>query len=155
MKKPDSYTQFLGILFGLMGPLWLLLGILCRLGIMTASSDSNLDPAGKFLWLGAVLLFVGLFCRVLARYQRKKEKQLRQDGIRVKAAVTGVKHLFFTQWGKESPYRIYFTYSYNGTIYKGKSHLLWEKPEVDIGENLSIYIDSDKNRRYFLEDERF
>ena len=52
----------------------------------------------------------------------------------------------FLQYGKKSPYRVLYSYTYGGKIYHHKSHLLWDKPYMKETDSIAVYInDSEKS----------
>ena len=82
----------------------------------------------------------------LASAKKKSYYELISNGIKVNGIVEKVYMQKFLQYGKKSPYRVLYSYTYGGKIYHHKSHLLWDKPYMKETDSIAVYInDSEKS----------
>lgn len=151
LKKPNSLMQLLGYVFMILGPVFICLGYLNKVGVLPTAANSKGDPAVIFPIIGIMFFVVGVAFFFIPLYKEKKRESLQSTGIRVQGTVTETKKLIYTQWGRQSPYVVYFTYEYSGEKYKGKSNLLWNKPTISEGDIITVYIDEYKKHHYFAE----
>ena len=101
--------------------------------------------------LGCAFIVFGLlsFIGILQPTSASKKKsyyELISNGIKVNGIVEKVYMQKFLQYGKKSPYRVLYSYTYGGKIYHHKSHLLWDKPYMKETDSIAVYInDSEKS----------
>lgn len=69
-----------------------------------------------FLWLGIAFIIMGIVEKV---YWQK-----------------------YTQYGGESPYRILYTYTWQGKTYHRKSYLLWDRPDFTVHDSIVVYVNN-------------
>lgn len=148
MKKPNAILQFFIFMCFIMGPIFLISGIMVQAGLLAVSEHSKGDPAVWFPVLGIGFLLVGTFIALFSVYQSRQREQLLLNGIPLQGIITGVTQLSWMRWGSQSPYVVYFSYEYEGTAYNGKSGLLWNIPIVYPNDNITVCIDSNDASRY-------
>ena len=51
----------------------------------------------------------------------------------------------YTHYGTQSPYRIRYTYRYNGKEYHHKSEFIWENPNLASGDPVMVYVNDSGN----------
>lgn len=145
MKKPKYISELLSFIFLLLAALFLLFGTLCFFGLFTPSSHSLIQSksitAILFSALGGAFLLTALVCFSVSRMQNKIRRTLLSEGVRITGKVQRIKHITSVSFGKQSPYRILYSYIKDGhTVYQ-KSHLLWDKPHFTQEDTINIYID--------------
>lgn len=151
MKKPNSLMQLTAYVFMIMGPMFIFLGYLNKVGVLPTTPNSKGDPSVIFPIIGIIFLVVGVVFFFIPLYKEKRRENLQLTGIRLQGTVTEIKELLYTKWGNQSPYVVYFSYEYSGEKYKGKSYLLWNEPNISEGDVIAVYIDKYKNHHYFAE----
>lgn len=151
MKKPNSLVQLLGYVFMILGPIFICFGYLNKVGVLPTAVNSKGDPAVIFPITGIMFLVIGVVFFFIPLYREKKLKNLKSIGIIVQGTVTRIKKLSYTQFGYQSPYIVYFYYEHSGKEYKGKSNLLWNEPNISVGDTITVYVDEYKKHRYFVE----
>lgn len=151
MRKPNSLTQLSGIVFMILGPVFIGAGYLNKIGVLPTSTNSQGDPAVIFPIVGFAFLVVGILFFFIPFYKEKKREKLQATGVRVNGTVTKIERLLYAKWGNQSPYIIHFSYEYFGDKYDGKSYLLWDKPTISEGDIITVYIDEYKKQHYFTE----
>ena len=62
------------------------------------------------------------------------------NGTKVQGEVEKVYLQWYIQYGKRSPYRILYKYRYLDKEYSHKSGLLWEKPDLAVGDQIVVYV---------------
>ena len=99
-----------------------------------------------FSVLGVAFLIAQAIFTALASAKKKSYYELISNGIKVNGIVEKVYMQKFLQYGKKSPYRVLYSYTYGGKIYHHKSHLLWDKPYMKETDSIAVYInDSEKS----------
>lgn len=151
MKKPDSLVQLVGFIFAIIGATFIGAGYLNKAGILGTSPHSKGDPAVVFPILGTAFLVAGVIFFFTSLYIWEKRRVLKSTGIRIQGTVTKIKLLPYVHFGNKNPYIIYFSYDCSGDKYEGRSHLLWDKPEVSEGDTIVVYIDQYKKHQYYAE----
>lgn len=150
MRRP-TLSQSYGFVFMTLGAVFIPAGYLNKIGILSTTQYSKGGPTTTFTVVGGILLIVGAVLFFISLYREKERAKLKEKGIKVEGYVTDIKRLIYTKVNKQAPYVVYFSYDYNGDNYKGKSHLLWDKPSISKGDLISIYIDEYKKHSYFTE----
>ena len=151
LKKPKFLIQVYSFIFMFIGPIFIVMGYLNKIGLLPTTRHSRDNPAVVFPIVGIIFLAVGLIFFFIAFYKEKRCKKLQITGIKLHGTVTKIKKLSYTKIRKKSPYIIYFTYEYAGDKYDGKSHLLWDKPDISEGDTIVVYIDEYKKDFYMVE----
>lgn len=78
--------------------------------------------------------------------KEKSYRELIAEGIKVNGIAEKVYMQRFLRYGKKSPYRILYSYTYRGKVYHHKSHLLWDKAYMKEKDLIAVYInDSEKS----------
>ena len=102
--------------------------------------------AVPFLIIGGIFL-------LLAMKQRKKKEYLMQHGKRIMAEVTGgSRNLNYTVNGRH-PWKLECRYEdvFSGEIYLFSSSNVWMDPELYIGRQVTVYVDGDNYRKYYVD----
>lgn len=143
VKRPKYTSGLLAVTFLSLGIVFLILGILCFAGVIKPSAHSSVqDP----IHLGIVFSSFGLaFCIVQAIIRLINYKldalnnELFTSGTKIQGTVEKVNLQTYIRFGNKSPFRICYTYSYQGAVYHHKSGLLWEKPSLHEGDPIQVY----------------
>lgn len=151
MIKSKSYSGLFSFIFLLLGGMFLIFGVLSHMGILSTSPDSVGDPKIWFPIIGGGGLLLGILFLILAKHWENQMKRLLTEGRPVRGQIQKVQYLFWTRSGRQHPYRVYFTYQVAAKQYKGKSFLLWEKPNVHEGDSISVYIEEEYPQKYGVE----
>lgn len=144
MKKPDSSEELLQFILLIIGLAFIALGCLGQIGLLTPSARSLIQsPAlmgGLFLGIGLLMTLIGGLLAWIARQNRKRRAELFASGTLVQGVVESVYWQHTIQVGLQSPYRIVYTYTLDGQLYRGKSGLLWEQPTCQAGDPIPVYV---------------
>lgn len=145
MKKPRYMEGILKIVFFWLGAAFFLMGLLCFFGIMTPKESSMVQDQTvmgiMFAVLGVVFFTVQAVLELCIHLKNKRHHELLEHGTKVGGTVEGVYLQKYTQYGKQSPYRILYTYTFQGRVYHHKSCLLWEVPDCGKGDPIAVYAD--------------
>lgn len=156
LKKANTIMELYGLLFIIMGPIFIVMEYLNKIGISSTAPNSNginvavLIVGITFIVMGAIFLFIEF-------YNQKERQKLRITGIKIQGTISKIKKISYIRLGKKlkglegSPYIIYFYYEYSGRKYDGKSRLIWDKPIISRGETITVWIDEYKRQHYFVE----
>jgi len=144
MKKPKSIEKLLEIIFFWLGVSFVFFGVLGCIGILKPSAGSSIqDPpllGCFFSVIGFVFAAVGMIFRFIDAKKDKLHSELLANGTRVKGIVEKVYLQGYTRYGRQSPYRVRYTYTYRDKVYHHKSCLLWEKPDLTSGDTVTVYV---------------
>lgn len=77
---------------------------------------------------------------IIARKRNKLYSELLTSGTKVKGRVEKVYLQEYTHYGRQSPYRIRYSYSYKDKVYHHKSYFIWEKPHLTSGDTVMICV---------------
>lgn len=143
MNRPKYTEEFLAVIFFILGGIFIAMGLLCFIGVVRPSARSMVQiPA----MLGIVYSFIGIaFCLAMlilkanAAAKKNLHKELLANGNKINGIVEKVHFQRSIQYGKESPYRIYYTYTDQGKEFHRKSYLLWEKPDYLKGDQIEVF----------------
>ena len=90
---------------------------------------------------------------MIAIKQRKKKEYLMQHGKRVMAEVTGgSRNLNYTVNGRH-PWKLECIYEviFSGEIYLFSSGNVWMDPELYIGQQVSVYVEGENYKKYYVD----
>lgn len=143
MQKIHYTEQFLAVIFACLGGLFALLGLLCFAGIITPSAGSMVQSQCVlglvFSGVGGFLLAAAAVLAMVAGAKSRAYDALIADGRTVTGTVEKVYPLRYLQWGKQSPYRVCYRYDdAHGKCHRHKSRLLWEKPALQEGDQITV-----------------
>lgn len=143
MKKPMYTTKLYALIFLCLGGAFLIMGLLCFVGIAKPSTHSSVqDPmimGSVFSLLGAAFLILHIVLWGINAAQEKRHYALLAMGTRLNGRVEKVYRQTYTHYGKKSPFRLHYTYTYQGKLYRHKSYLFWDKPNLDQGDLIVVY----------------
>ena len=148
-KKPQTLMGMMSVVIIGLGIFFVSAGIIILLFFSDAllkDGSSGIDLGLVYIFSGAAELATGFILSAVTFRKIKKLDNIISKGFAVNATVKKIRYLKYTRWIKpyEHPYIIYFTYNYRGEEYSGKSLLIWEKPSVNKGEKIKIFIDFEK-----------
>lgn len=143
MNKPRYMVELMKIIMMWLGIAFVISGVLCYIGIIPPK-ESSMIQVSSVLGISFGLIGLCFFVAQFALYALTKSKnqmraELLAEGIRLTGVVEKVYLQNYTHYGRTSPYRILYKYSYNGKEYEKKSDLLWEKPSVTKGDAITVY----------------
>lgn len=145
MKKPKYTEQLYSFIFLCLACSFIISGLFSLIDILKPSPHSMIQDSKvlgmSFLVIGIAFFMIQAIFKILASTKNKLHLQLINNGVKISGTVEKVYKQRYTQYGKQSPYRILYTYTYQGKIYHHKSHLLWKKPNVKEKDLIEIYID--------------
>lgn len=102
--------------------------------------------AVPFLVIGGIFLMIAI-------KQRKKKEYLMQHGKRVMAEVTGgSRNLNYTVNGRH-PWKLECRYEdiFSDEIYLFSSGNVWMDPELYIGQQVSVYVEGENYKKYYVD----
>ena len=144
MKKPRYTEDMFKIIFFWLGTGFIFTGLLSFAGILWPTESSMVQNSRLmgiiFSSLGIAFLVVYAVCKALGCMKWKLHCELLEHGDRVKGTVEKVYLQSYTQYGRQYPYRILYTYSSQGNVYHHKSCLLWEIPDCSEHDTITVYI---------------
>lgn len=145
MRQPQTIWSLCAFISGLMGTIFVFLGIIFYI----TGVPANGAPNWFFVPIGSVLLLVSIICLMKCHLQERRIKYLRAKGISVVGNIQSARHLVLINWntrtfvnwpGQCSPWVIQCSYCYNGRTYTVKSNLSWLKPSANFQRPV-IYLD--------------
>lgn len=158
MKRPKYMEELLKIICLLLGAAFVCTGILGLIGVEQPKATSLIqDPVLlgiSFLIIGLLVIITGIILGVISARKSKLSSELLISGTKVKGVVENVYLQGYTHYGTQSPYRIQYTYSYNGKKYHHKSGFIWEKPNLRSGDTIMVYVNDYGKSNILLEIEK-
>lgn len=146
MNKPRYMEDLFKIIFLWLGIGFVVMGMLVFFGIMRPTADSAMQEpvelGAVFLTFGIAFIAVSAVLKGIVFLKNKLHDKLLMEGTRLDGVVESVYLQKHTQYGKESPYRIVYSYTYLGKDYHRKSCLLWEKPDCRVGGSITVYANN-------------
>ena len=144
MKNPKYTEQLYAIIFLSLGCAFIIASLFCFSGILKPTShamiQSNRINGIVFFVRGIVFCIMKIILTGLVSKKDRSDRELLLNGIPVMGAVEKVYLQKYLQYGKKSPYRVLYTYNYQGHDFHGKSHLLWEKPQVRESDSITVFV---------------
>lgn len=143
MNKPRYTEALLKIIFLWLGIAFLATGLLSFFGVIKPTANSMVQVPAllgiTFSSLGIAFLLVQGFLAVIVSFKNKLHQELLASGTKFCGTVEKVYLQKYTQYGKKSPYRIIYTYVYQGTVFRHESRLLWDKPDFKEQDPIEVY----------------
>ena len=147
MKKPKYMEELLKIIFLWLGVAFIAVGFFAFIGVMKPKESSHVqNPILMgiiFAGLGFAYIIVSIILSAVVAKRNKLHSELIASGMHIKGIVENVYLQTGTQYGKQSPYRVVYAYSYRDKEYHCKSHFLWQKPNLEIGDSIVVYASAD------------
>lgn len=145
MRTPRYTEELLQIGFFWLGITFVFTGALGYVGILKPKASSMVqDPHMMgivFASVGIAFIVVHVIFRIIAINKKKLHDKLLSHGTLVNGKVDKVSIQKYIRYGKVSPYRIYYSYAYQGKTHQDKSCLLWDKPDCSEGDSIMVYGD--------------
>ena len=142
MNRIKYAEQLYALISMCLGCAFIVFGLLSFIGILQPTSTSIVQSQRNigivFSVLGVAFLIAQAIFTALASAKKKSYYELISNGIKVNGIVEKVYMQKFLQYGKKSPYRVLYSYTYGGKIYHHKSHLLWDKPYTPMAADSSL-----------------
>jgi len=145
MKKPKYMEELLKIIFLWLGVAFICMGVLSFIGVVKPKASSVIQVPTL---LGFIFSVIGLFfvvasavLGVIITKRNKVHSELLASGARINGEVEKVYLQKYTQYGKKSPYRILYVYTYQDKEYHHKSCFIWKKPNLVTGDSIMVYAD--------------
>lgn len=143
MKKPKYIEKLYALIFLCLGSSFLIMGLLCFVGIAKPTAHSSIqDPIVMgtiFSLLGVTFCIVQTVLIVINSAKKKLHNELLASGTKLNGTIDKVYLQKYTHYGNKSPFKICYTYTYQGEIYHHKSCLLWDKPNFKEGASIMVY----------------
>lgn len=143
MSKPRYMEELLKKIFLWIGAAFIMMGLLCLIGVLRPTAGSAVQEPGVngiiFLSFGTVLFIVQFILKVIVARKNKLRSELLESGTKVNGTVEKVCLQNYTQYGSQSPYIIFYAYTYQGKAYHHKSYLFWDKPDIMERDSVVVY----------------
>jgi len=147
MKKPKYMEELLKTIFLWLGVAFIAMVFFCFIGVVKPKASSHVQEPILlgiiFAGLGLLFTIVSIALGVITAKKEKLHSELIASGMQVKGTVEEVYLQTGTQYGKQSPYRVVYAYSYQDKAYHCKSHFLWKKPNLAVGESIMVYVNDE------------
>ena len=144
MKKPKYMEELLKIIFLWLGIMFMCGGVLTFSGVMKPGASSTIQNStllgSSFLLISLFFAVISVILGIIARKRDKLYSELLTSGTKVKGRVEKVYLQEYTHYGRQSPYRIRYSYSYKDKVYHHKSYFIWEKPHLTSGDTVMICV---------------
>ena len=146
MSKPKYMEELLKIIFLWLGIAFIATGLLSLIGVLKPSANSMIQEPTilgiVFSLLGITFFIVQTILKVITSKKNKTHNELLISGTKINGTVENVYFQKYTHYGNKSPYRIFYTYTYQGKVYHHKSYLLWDKPDFRENDSIVVYANN-------------
>lgn len=143
MNKPRYMEELLKIVFLWLGIAFIIMGSLCFIGVVKPSANSMIQESTilgiVFSLLGITFFIMQTILKAITSFKNKSHNELLISGTKISGTVEKVYLQKYTHYGNKSPYRIRYTYTYQGKVYHHKSYLLWDKPDFTENDSIVVY----------------
>ncbi|MBD5475518.1 MAG: hypothetical protein HDR17_05975 [Lachnospiraceae bacterium] len=143
MSKPRYMEELLKIIFSWLSATFIVMGVICFISILKSkvgSMTQELTILGiVFSLLGIAFFIVQIILIIITSLKNKLHNELLLSGTKIEGTVEKVYLQKYTQYGNKSPYRILYTYTWQGKVYHQKSYLLWDKPNFMERDSIAVY----------------
>lgn len=143
VRKPRYMEELLKIIFLWLGIAFIVTGVLSFTGVLKPTASSMIrEPVVLgivFLLLGMTFFIVQTALKAITSLKDRSHSELLISGTKISGTVEKVYLQKYTQYGKCSPYRIRYNYTYQGKTHHHKSHLLWDKPDLTENDSIVVY----------------
>ena len=143
MTRPRYTEELLKIIFFVIGIAFIAMGFLTFAGLIGPTASSTVQVSEV---LGLIFVMVGIaflaaqgILKSIVLSKVRKREELLADGTRVNGTVEKVYLQRYTQYGRNSPYRILYSYTYQGKVYHHKTGFLWDKPDLAEQDSIVVY----------------
>jgi hypothetical protein len=147
MKEPNYKSALYAIIFLWLGLGFVIFAVLSFAGVMTPTEHSLVQDqtllGGIFSILGITFVLVQVAFRRFSHHQVKLHNDLMISGSKISGNIESIRYQKWIQFAKKSPYVVYYTYTHKNNKTRHKSNLLWEKPNVSVGDQIDIYVNDD------------
>lgn len=144
MKRPRYIEKLYAGIFLAIAIVFILMGLLGYAGILKPTSHSKVqDPqimAGAFATVGVSFWILYAIAKTMDFMKHKLHKKLITEGEQVSGRVDKIYMRKNIHFGRKSPYVITYSYTHNDENHSKKSCLLWEKPDIKAGEEITVYV---------------
>ena len=130
MNKPKYTSTYFGIIFLICGVVFSFFGLL---GI------------GNILGEGITCIIISIVTMIMGHIQENKRGRILKIGQKQLGTVEKVSYEIGFNASGGNPYEIFYTYTIDYKVYHRKSYLLWENPNLSIGDKIEIYVDDKGN----------
>lgn len=145
MRKPKYMQEMLKIICLWLGISFIAVGLLYLIGALKPKAGSlSQEPAILgiiFFALGIAFVITQAVLKAITFRKDKLHNELLMNGRKINGTVEKIYLQKYTQCGSQSPYRVLYSYPWQGRIYHRKSDLLWEKPGFGESDPIAVYID--------------
>ncbi len=146
MGKPRYVEELLKIIFLWLSITFIVMGLLCFFDVLKPSTISMIQESTilgiVFSSIGIVFFIVQTILNLMALSKDKLHNELLASGVRINGTVEKVYLQKYMQYGRKSPYRILYTYTYEHKVYHHQSNLLWEKPAIQEHDPIVVYANN-------------
>lgn len=144
MKKPKYMQEMLKIIFLWLGIMFIGMSSLSALGVLKPKDSSAIqDPfllGIVFFVIGIGFILMSIVLGIITFKMNRLQAELIANGTRISGKVEKVYLQSSTQYGKQSPYRVLYEYTYQGKKYHQKSSFIWKKPDLEAGDSVVVYV---------------
>ncbi len=98
--------------------------------------------AWVFSLIAFALFIIAILCKLMSYNQKKRDELLLVEGVSIIGKIENVNKQKLITFCFSQPYKIIYSYYFNGGKYSGKSYLMWDLPKFNIGDSIEIYVDN-------------
>lgn len=147
-----SASLILGIIFAIMGTVFLTLGIALYYGLRNDMEESIIFLV-TFGAIGGAFILIGMICLAVCLFQKRKVQKLLDNGNYIMAEIQEISQNYNINMNGRCPFVIHCQYqAADGTVHIFKSRNIYFNPETLISnQHVRVYYDNEKFKNYYVD----
>ncbi len=151
MTKPSNKAMLITAILVFTGIINIFVSFVLKLTKLNESDSIVAFVETVFFVLGIITFIFAAGMFVYSRKYQEDQKRIKEINKAVKGKVVEVKYIDSISVLNQSPFELLFEYYVDGNRYTGKSDYLWEKPNIKVGSEIKVYIDSYEPKKYYVD----
>ena len=152
-KVGVNATSIVGLVFTIIGAIFLVLGIVLGIGLRKVIGIESIVFLFTFCGMGTLFLSVGLVFLITLGNQKKNAQRLLDNGNYVVAEIFDISQNYNVSVNGRHPFMVSCKYeAVDGTVHIFKSRYLYFNPEPLLKNNVvRVYVDNDNFKKYYMD----
>ncbi len=153
VKVGINATSIVGIVFSIMGAVFLVLGIVIGIGLRKELGVESVIFTFSFGGMGLLFFVLGISFLIALGKKKKTAQRLLDNGNYIIAEICDISRVYNVQVNGQCPYVISCKYeAMDGTVHVFKSRYLYYNPESLLKNNVvRVYVDNDNFKNYYVD----
>ena len=153
VKVGLNAVGIVGIVFTIIGAIFLVLGIVMGIGLRSEMGVGSIAFLFAFGGMGLLFFTLGLVFLITLGNQKKNAKRLLENGNYVIAEIFDISQNYNVSVNNKHPFIVSCKYeAMDGVVHIFKSRYLYFNPEPLLKNNVvRVYVDNDNFKKYYVD----